>query len=110
MGPYQQALREYEKALGLEHISSLATVNNLGLLYADQGKMEEAEEMYHWALKGVEKAWAGACVDSRHREQSWHSLPGSSENERSKGDASASIETVREGMGTGAHNDPRRRQ
>jgi len=29
----------------------------LDLLYADQGKMEEAEAMYRRALKGREKAW-----------------------------------------------------
>ena len=31
---------------------------NLGLLYADQGKMAEAEEMYERALEGYEKAWS----------------------------------------------------
>ncbi|KAI1847293.1 hypothetical protein JX265_013981 [Neoarthrinium moseri] len=30
---------------------------NLGNLYSDQGKMQEAEEMYLWALRGFEKAW-----------------------------------------------------
>ncbi|KAH6658642.1 hypothetical protein BKA67DRAFT_591492 [Truncatella angustata] len=30
---------------------------NLGLLYCDQGKMQEAEEMYLRALRGHEKAW-----------------------------------------------------
>jgi hypothetical protein len=44
--------------LGLEHMSTLATVNNLGLLYAHQGKMAEAEAeaMYVRALQGYEKA------------------------------------------------------
>lgn len=46
-----------EKAWGQEHMSTLNTVNNLGLLYADQGKMAEAEEMYMRALRGYEKAW-----------------------------------------------------
>ncbi|KAI1317875.1 hypothetical protein F5Y16DRAFT_414554 [Xylariaceae sp. FL0255] len=31
--------------------------HNLGLLYADQGKLEEAEAMYARALRGYEKAW-----------------------------------------------------
>jgi tetratricopeptide (TPR) repeat protein len=53
---YQRALRGYEKALGAEHTSTLDTVNNLGILYADQGKLAEAEEMYQRALKGKEKA------------------------------------------------------
>jgi Tfp pilus assembly protein PilF len=31
--------------------------HNLGLLYADQGKLVEAEQMYQRALQGYEKAW-----------------------------------------------------
>ena len=38
---YIRTLRGYEKAWGPEHTSTLDTVNNLGLLYADQGKMAE---------------------------------------------------------------------
>ncbi|KAJ5773565.1 hypothetical protein N7457_008461 [Penicillium paradoxum] len=53
---YQRALAGYEKALGLDHTSTLNTVNNLGLLYSDQGKLKEAEEMYQRALAGDEKA------------------------------------------------------
>ena len=34
----------------------LNTVNNLGLLYADQGKLVEAEQMYQRALRGYEKS------------------------------------------------------
>jgi tetratricopeptide (TPR) repeat protein len=53
---YQRALQGYEKAWGPEHTSTLDTVNNLGLLYADQGKLAEAE-MHQRALQGYEKAW-----------------------------------------------------
>ena len=53
---YQRALQGYEKALGPDHISTLGTVNNLGLLYRSQGKLDEAEKMYQWALQGKEKA------------------------------------------------------
>ncbi|RFU35195.1 hypothetical protein B7463_g1176, partial [Scytalidium lignicola] len=53
---YERALRGSEKALGPEHISTLDTVNNLGVLYADQGKLAEAEQMYERALQGYEKA------------------------------------------------------
>ena len=38
-------------------MSTLRTVNNLGNLYKDQGKMKEAEEMYLRALRGKEEAW-----------------------------------------------------
>lgn len=40
---YQRALEEHEKVWGPEHTLTLRTINNLGLLYADQGKMAEAE-------------------------------------------------------------------
>jgi len=52
---YEQALRGKEKVLGAEHRSTLHTVNNLGNLYADQGKLAEAEQMYERALRGCEK-------------------------------------------------------
>ena len=53
---YQRALKGREKALGLEHPSTLDTVNNLGILCRDQGKLQEAEVMYQRALKRSEKA------------------------------------------------------
>jgi hypothetical protein len=43
---YLRALQGKEKALGAEHTSTLDTVNNLGNLYNNQGKMAEAEVMY----------------------------------------------------------------
>ncbi|KAK7973201.1 hypothetical protein PG988_007335 [Apiospora saccharicola] len=46
-----------EKARGLDHISTLDTVNNLNILYSDQGRMDEAEAIYQRALQGYEKAW-----------------------------------------------------
>jgi tetratricopeptide (TPR) repeat protein len=54
---YQRALQGKEKAWGPEHTSTLDTVNNLAILYADQGKLVEAEQMYQRALQGKEKAW-----------------------------------------------------
>jgi hypothetical protein len=53
---YIRALIGYERALGPNHISTLNTVNNLGNLYSDQGKLGEAERMYIRALAGTEKA------------------------------------------------------
>jgi hypothetical protein len=52
----QRALAGYEKVLGSEHILVLQMVNNLGLLYWDQGKLTEAEAMLKRALVGCEKA------------------------------------------------------
>jgi hypothetical protein len=53
---YVRALRGYEKAWGPDRVSALDTVNNLGVLYEDQGKMVEAEEMYVWVLREKVKA------------------------------------------------------
>ena len=53
---YNRALAGREKALGPDHSSTLTTVNNLGVLYADQGCLAEAEKMYNRALAGLEKA------------------------------------------------------
>lgn len=50
-------MREFEKANGPDNISTLHIVNNLGLLYADQGKIAKAEEMYQRALSGKEKIY-----------------------------------------------------
>jgi Tfp pilus assembly protein PilF len=54
---YNRALAGYEKALGSHHTSTLVTINNLGVLYRDQGRLIDAERMYHRALAGKEKAW-----------------------------------------------------
>ena len=53
---YQRALEGYEKALGPDHTSTLNTVNNLGILYKDQGRLTEAESMYQRALSGFQTA------------------------------------------------------
>ena len=53
---YQRALEGNEKALGLEHPSTLDIVKNLGLLYANWGKLDEAEVMYQRALKEYKTA------------------------------------------------------
>ncbi|KAK3614928.1 hypothetical protein LTR22_027626, partial [Elasticomyces elasticus] len=53
---YLRALRGKEAAWGPKHTSTLDTVNNLGLLYSNQGKMQEAEEMYLRALAGYQEA------------------------------------------------------
>jgi tetratricopeptide (TPR) repeat protein len=53
---YQRALQGREKAWGPEHTSTLDTVHNLGLLYADLGRLNEAEKMYQRALDVYAKA------------------------------------------------------
>ncbi|KAI9863316.1 MAG: hypothetical protein M1813_003758 [Trichoglossum hirsutum] len=53
---YQRALAGKEKVLGPDHLSTLSTVNNLGILYSDQSRTAEAEAMFQRALVGREKA------------------------------------------------------
>ncbi len=48
-------LQGYEKAWGPEHTSTVDTVNNPANIYADQGKLAEAEQMYQRTLQGYEK-------------------------------------------------------
>ena len=54
---YLRALKGFEDACGPKHTSTLNTINNLGVLYNAQGKMNEAEQMYVRALRGYEEAW-----------------------------------------------------
>ena len=49
---FQRALKGYEKAYGPEHAETLDTVNKLGDLYKNLGRIEEAKAMYQRALKG----------------------------------------------------------
>ena len=52
----QRYLREAFK--NGEYLPSLSgACHELGMLYSDQGKIKEAEDMYLWALAGYEKAW-----------------------------------------------------
>ncbi|KAK4119014.1 hypothetical protein N657DRAFT_650702 [Parathielavia appendiculata] len=52
----QRVLAGYEKALERDRTSTLNTVNNLGNLYRDQGRLTEAESMFERALEGYKKA------------------------------------------------------
>src|SRR2546423_11176554 len=63
--PKRKRLRR-EKMWGAEHTSTLNTVNNLGNLYKDQGKMVEAEAMYLRALQGYENALGAEHTMTRH--------------------------------------------
>jgi tetratricopeptide (TPR) repeat protein len=53
---YERTLQGKEKSLGADHTSTLDTVNNLGNLYKNQGRLAEAEQMYNRALQGKDKA------------------------------------------------------
>ena len=55
-----------KRTWGAGHISTLDMVNNIGLLYGNQGKVEEAEAMYLRALQGKgEGVGSGAHIDAR---------------------------------------------
>jgi Tetratricopeptide repeat len=53
---YLRALAGSEKTLGPDHPSTLNTVNSLGSLYWNQGKLTEAERIYERTLVGYEKS------------------------------------------------------
>lgn len=53
-----RALKGKEKVWGMEHPFTLTTVDSLGILYADQERLAEAEKMYLRALDGRKKAKA----------------------------------------------------
>jgi len=73
---YERALSGNEQALGPNHTSTLNTVNNLGVLYGDQGKLEKAEEMYERALSGNEQALGPNHTSTLNTvKQSWQSVP-----------------------------------
>jgi tetratricopeptide (TPR) repeat protein len=67
---YNRALAGKEKAWGPDHTSTLNTINNLGILYQDQGRLADAERMYNRALAGKEKAWGldhTSTLDTVHK-------------------------------------------
>jgi hypothetical protein len=41
---------------------TLDTVNNLGNLYKDQGKLIKAEQMFQQTLQGYKKAWGSEHI------------------------------------------------
>jgi len=65
---YKRALRA-EKAWGLEHTSTLSTVNNLGIPYKDRGRIVEAEEIYTGIARIREGVGTRAHVDAVHGQQ-----------------------------------------
>ncbi|KAF2727499.1 hypothetical protein EJ04DRAFT_505634 [Polyplosphaeria fusca] len=51
---YRQALQGTEEVLGRNHPKTLDKVSNLGNLYAEEGRLDDAERMYNRALRGIE--------------------------------------------------------
>jgi len=54
---YQRALAIAEQKLGPDHPETAATLNNLALLYRDQGNSAQAEPPYQRALERDERAF-----------------------------------------------------
>ena len=52
---YLRALEGYEKVWGSEYPSTQRTINNLAILYSDQGKMQEVEALFRRVREGNEK-------------------------------------------------------
>ena len=59
----------YENAWGTKYTSTVHTANNLGVLYREQGKMDEAEVMYRRAPEAYKKAGTRAHIDAKHNQQ-----------------------------------------
>jgi len=97
---YQRALKGYEKALGPDHTSTLYTVNSLGVLYRNQGKLKEAEEMYQRALKGYEKALGPDHTSTLNTVNNLGIFISSRQAEGGRGDVPACIKRIREGTWT----------
>jgi hypothetical protein len=53
---YFRALGGKEKTLGPDHTSAFSIVNNLASICRDQGKLDEAEQVFLRALAGIRKA------------------------------------------------------
>ena len=63
---YKEALAIRKKVLGEEHPSVATSLNNLGLLYNNQGKYDEAEKMYKEAL-AIHKKVSGESILLSHQ-------------------------------------------
>jgi len=50
---FRRALEGSEKVLGVDHPNTLITVNSLGNLLLDQGKLEEAEPFLRRSFEGM---------------------------------------------------------
>eukprot|EP00808_Paulinella_micropora_P011372 g70050.t1 len=65
------ALQGKEKTLGAEHPSTLTSVNNLGLLLEQQGKLAEAEPLKRRALQAREKTLGAEPRTRCNRSTTW---------------------------------------
>jgi hypothetical protein len=54
-GRAKRALQGEEKVFGSQHKSTLKTISNLGVLYREQGKLTDAEDMLSRALQGYDE-------------------------------------------------------
>jgi tetratricopeptide (TPR) repeat protein len=52
---HRQALELMEKMLGIDHLLTLDSMNNLASVLGSQGKYDEAENMHRQALELMEK-------------------------------------------------------
>ncbi len=59
----QQLLAEIEKAYGPDHRDVAASLNNLALLYGNQGRDAEAEPLYRRSLAVMEKAFGADSAE-----------------------------------------------
>ncbi|KFY31766.1 hypothetical protein V493_00848 [Pseudogymnoascus sp. VKM F-4281 (FW-2241)] len=101
---YQRALQGYEKALGLEHTSTLNTVNSLGTRRPGQAGRRRAD-VPAGAARLREGLGSGAHVDSQHGQQPRDPLRRPGQAGRGRADVPAGAARLREGLGSRAHID-----
>ncbi|OXV10176.1 hypothetical protein Egran_02063 [Elaphomyces granulatus] len=74
----EDALQGYEKALGLENVAryrpALSTMGGLGDLFATQGHLDEAKEMYSRACTGFRAALGPSSTQCQYLERRIASL------------------------------------
>jgi hypothetical protein len=63
---YMRALQSYEETLRPNYTSTLNTVNELGILYKNRGKLTEAKAMFMPALQGYMDVLGPAAI-RKHR-------------------------------------------
>jgi hypothetical protein len=83
---YQRALQGYEKALGLENVAryrpALNTMWNLGNLFATQGCLDEAKELYLRACTGFRAVLGPSSNECQQLENNIASLDPRKVNEK----------------------------
>ena len=95
--------------LSIHPDSKLDTVNNMGILYADQGHLKYTETMYNHALVGFEKAWGAehtSMLNVVHNMRILYTDQGHLEDAEKMFNCTMAAKEKREGIQTLAYSRP----